>query len=122
MDFPMMTPELIAEHAHELFRKDTGYSNKTTKALDKEICASLIGTTYDVCSEVWNLINPSETEDLRKSHPKHLLWACLFIKCYCTEEILTRVVGGVDTKTYRKWVWLFVTAISELKPRVVSCV
>ena len=29
-------------------------------------------------------------------------------------------IGGVDEKTYRKWLWLFVTAISYLEYPVVS--
>jgi hypothetical protein len=120
MKFPTVTPDVCAAIAREIFSKETGYSNKTTKALDKEICESLIGTSYDVCSEVWNLINPSETEELEGAHPKHLLWALLFLKCYCTMPILTRVVGGVDEKTFRKWTWVFVAAVAGLKPRVVS--
>jgi hypothetical protein len=43
-----MTPDLCAQHARVLFKKDTGYSNKTDKELDKEICESLIGTTVQV--------------------------------------------------------------------------
>jgi hypothetical protein len=33
-----MTPDLCAQHTRILFKKDTGYSNKTDKELDKEIC------------------------------------------------------------------------------------
>jgi hypothetical protein len=121
MKFPTaVTPNVLGAIAREIFSKETGYSNKTAKALDKEICESLIGTSYAVCSELWNLINPSETEELESAHPKHLFWALLFLKCYCTEPILTRVVGGVDGKTFRKWTWGFVEAIAGLKPRVVS--
>ena len=38
-----MTPATIADHARELFKKSTGYANKTMKKLDEEICKSLIG-------------------------------------------------------------------------------
>lgn len=120
MKFYTMNPEVCGRLAREVFHKDTGYDNKTQKVLDEEICVSLIGTSYNICSEMWNLINPLETEDLQGSHTKHLFWALLFLKCYCTEPILTRVVGGVDAKTYRKWTWLFVDAIAKLKPGVVS--
>ena len=47
-----MNPETCAIQARELFKKETGYSNKTTKALDQEICESLIKTTYEVASKV----------------------------------------------------------------------
>ena len=102
-----------------MFQKP-GYSNKTMEALDEEICQSLIGTSYVVASELWNLIQPSTKEELEDAHPKHLLWALLMLKCYCTMPVLTRVVGGVDKKTFRKWAWAFVFAISDLKNRVVS--
>jgi hypothetical protein len=97
-----MTPAMFATVAREVFDKKTGYSNKTIRALDNEICESLIGTSYEVCSELWNLISPTDTVNLKGGHPKHLLWALLFLKCYCIEPILTRVVGGVDGKTFRK--------------------
>jgi hypothetical protein len=45
MKFPTVTPDVCAAIAREIFSKETGYSNKTTKALDKEICESLIGTS-----------------------------------------------------------------------------
>jgi hypothetical protein len=89
MDFPIVTPATIADHARELFKKDTGCANKTMKKLDEETCKSLIGTTYDAASEAWNLINPSETAALQGAKPKHLLWTLLFLNCCCTMPILT---------------------------------
>lgn len=122
MKFPTLTPSLCASLARDVFSKNTGYSNKTNKALDQEICKSLLGTSYTVCSEIWNLVNPLESDvlQLQKAHPRHLFWALLFLNCYCTIPILTRVVGGVDDKTFREWSWLFVKEIANLKPRVVS--
>jgi hypothetical protein len=34
--------------------------------------------------------------------------------------ILTRGVGGVDEKTYKFWVFLFIEALAGMKQRVVS--
>ena len=121
MERTTICPDECASIAREIFGKK-GYLNKTTHALDKEICSSLIGTSYSVCSELWNLMELSNKEGTKGAKPKHLFWALLFLKCYCTEAILTRVVGGVDEKTFRKWTWLFVGSIAELKPRVVSVV
>jgi hypothetical protein len=59
MEFQTMTPAMFATVARAVFDKETGYSNKTTRALDNEICESLIGTSYEVCSELWNLISPT---------------------------------------------------------------
>ena len=119
MLFPVLTPDIAASLAREEFGLDSGYQNKTAKATDKEICQSLLGTSYVVCSELWNLIDPENNENVRGAHPKHLFWALLLLKTYCIEPILTRVVGGVDTGTFRKWAWLFVSEIASLKPRVV---
>jgi hypothetical protein len=109
-----MTPAMFATVAREVFDTKTGYSNKTISALDNEICESLIGTLYEVCSELWNLISPTYIVNLQGGHPKHLLWALLFLKYYCIEPILTRVVGGVMEKhAFRKWwAWLFVGVVS----------
>jgi hypothetical protein len=116
MRYPSLTPELCSELACKEFGIEGGYRNKTNKALDEEICQSLIGTSYLVCSELWNYIEPHNKDELKSAHPKHLFWALLFLKTYCTESILRRVVGG----GVRDWSWKFVDEISALKPRVVS--
>jgi hypothetical protein len=122
MEFPSLTPDLCGTLAREVFGLPKYNSNKTNEALDKEICESFIGTSYNVCSELWNLINPSMKTELQGAHPKHLFWTLLFLKCYCIEPVLIRVVGGVDPKTYRKWVRLFIPAISGLKADVVGTI
>lgn len=129
MNFENLSPDMCAILAREMFKKETGYTNKTNTKLDEEICSSLIGTTYNVCSELWNHIDPLNNLALQElhpkiqiqqAHPKHLFWALLFLKCYCTEPILTRLVGGVDNKTFRKWSWAFVDGISLLKQRIIK--
>jgi hypothetical protein len=66
-----MTPSAFAEVARDTFRKKGGYKNKTNKGLDLEICQSLLGCSYEICSELWNLILPPAKAD-KDSHPKHL--------------------------------------------------
>ena len=114
-----MTPILCAELARDEFGTSGGYKSKSTAALDKEICQSLIGTSFNVCSELWNLIDPVNTIN-GNPQPKHLFWALLLMNTYCTEPILIRVVGGVDSGTFRKWAWLFIDKIAALKSEVVS--
>jgi hypothetical protein len=72
-----------------------------------------------VCSEIWNLIDPQNKDELKNAEPKHLFWVLLFLKTYCTEPVLRRVVGGVDGGTFRVWTWKFVKEASDLKPRVI---
>ena len=120
MQYPVLTPDLCAQLARNEFRIQGGYGNKTDNVLDKEICQSLLGTSYIVCSELWNNIDPGNKSVLTNAEPKHLFWALLFLETYCTEAVLRRVVGGVDAGTFRQWSWKFVKEISDLKPKIVS--
>jgi hypothetical protein len=120
MLFPTLTPDVCATLARDEFDIPGGYKNKTYKAIDKEICQSLIGTSYVVCSELWNLIDPQNDEDLKNAHPKHLFWGLLLLKTYCTGPVLKHIVGCNDAGTFRYWSWLFANKIASLKPTVVS--
>lgn len=42
------------------------------------------------------------------------------MKIYESESVLASMVGPVDEKTFRKWAWAFVVAISDLQDSVVS--
>jgi hypothetical protein len=80
------------------------------------------GTSPGVCSYIWSLIFPS----LHRNHESHgvqffhLLWGLMFLKVYETDSVLAGIVGGIDEKTFRKWKWILVKAISDLKSTVVS--
>jgi len=119
MKFETIEVDSLAEIARDMFQKQGGYNNKTLKALDEEIQESLIGVPYVVAAEAWNLIEPSAKENLRGSHPKHLLWTLVQLKCYCIEPVATRLVGGVDSKTFAKWTTLFRAELSALLPNVI---
>jgi hypothetical protein len=51
--------------------------------------------------------------------PKHLLWACLFLKTYGKEGTHC-ALAQCDPKTFRGWVWAVIRAISFVEPLVVS--
>jgi hypothetical protein len=120
IQFPSITPAEHAKIARDTFKKKNGCKNKTTTRLDHEICQSLIGTSYEICAELWNLINPVLSVS-RDAQPKHLLWGLLLMKQCSTEEVNARLVGGADNKTHRKWSWLFIEqAIANLKASVAS--
>ena len=121
MLFPSLSEELCGELARDLFGNPNANKNKTNAALDKEICESLIGTPYRVAAELWNMINPLENDQIPPgAHPNHLFWTLCFLKNYCTELVMVRLVGFVDPKTFRKWVWIFVPAIAAQRVDVVS--
>ena len=50
---------------------------------------------------------------------KHLMWTLCFLKVYPTEQVLCSLCGGIDPKTARKWVWLFIAALSELELELI---
>ena len=77
------------------------------------------GTSAPVVAQLWDWIDPLNSMPQGVKHC-HLLWALYFLKTYPTEEPGSGSVGGYDEKTWRKWVKLFVTAISYLEYRVVS--
>jgi len=62
-----------------------------------------------------NLYNVHLTESTSVStHPNHLLWGLMFLKVYGTEPIHASIVGA-NEKTFRKWQWLIITALSNIK-------
>jgi hypothetical protein len=50
---------------------------------------------------------------------EHLLWTLMFMKTYAKQKTLCSLCGGIDPQTLKKWVKLFVEAISSLEPMVV---
>ena len=69
----------------------------------------MFGTSPYICFTLWKRIAVPEG-----SSPKHLLWALMLLKTYAVQELLASLCG-VDEKTFRKWSWVFVNAISVLE-------
>ena len=71
---------------------------------------------------LWTMLESQDTiEDLEGSLKlEHLFWALNFLKNYANESVNSDEFG-VDSKTYRKWFWIYVKAIASLAPKVVSC-
>ena len=57
---------------------------------------------------------------VNKANPFHLFWALKFLKNYETESVCAAKFDGVDEKTLRKWVWFYISGISQLASKVVS--
>ena len=72
---------------------------------------------------IWKLLANNDLLP-EKAQIKHLLWALFFMKVYPKQGPACSVVGGsngaVDPKTFGKWVWMFIQAIANLEPVVVS--
>jgi hypothetical protein len=89
-----------------------------TNTKSKRSFKAKFGTSPEVCSELWERLQPHQPKG---ALPKHLLRALLFLKLYCSEDVLSDM-AGTTRKTFRKWLWLMVKAISKVKPQVVrSC-
>jgi len=71
---------------------------------------AIFGTSPEVCSKLWNMIRPEKNGVL----PKHLLWELIFLKISTTESVMSSIFKD-DEKTYRLWVWYFISCISKLK-------
>jgi hypothetical protein len=85
--------------------------HRNTQFLSK-FC-SHFGVTPEMCCIIWNkCFFPLGV------NPEHLLWALLFLKLYATEEVLCNF-AGTTRKTFRKWTWIVIKAISQLAPQVV---
>eukprot|EP00171_Calliarthron_tuberculosum_P023605 IDg23605t1 len=73
----------------------------------------LFGVTPEVCCVVWNQLLGKMPKG---AQPHHLLWSLLFLKLYANEHC-NRLLSGADEKTFRKWAWIFIGLIAELKVR-----
>ena len=91
----------------KIFRRALGLS----RTIRSRRFSALFGTTPAVCSTVWNLLLEKIPQS---SRPEHLLWAFLFLKVYAIEHVNCALVQA-DKKTWRKWVWTVVEAISNLQ-------
>jgi hypothetical protein len=78
---------------------------------------AFFGIKAERASEVWSLLLGHNLMP-PKAEPEHLLWALLFLKLYCIEEVLVTLLGR-DDGTIRKWVWLMVEAMHNLSKKLV---
>ena len=51
---------------------------------------------------------------------EYLMWALLFMQLYPKKEVMCVLIQVHDSKTYRKRIWSFIEAISDLASEVVS--
>jgi len=108
--------------AHEIL--GTKYSGGEMSKSLKEEWMSHFGTMPEKCHWLWIMIDPEGTETMGGVQPIHLLWALYFLRTYPSSESTAKSGCGnpCTPKTWRKWIHLFVDAISYLESRVVSCI
>ena len=95
-----------------------GLRERSTQTEDLEF-RSFFGCSVAVFLSLWSLLGTTDTIP-EGGTITHLLWTLLFLKVYSNAKSLCALVGGVDPETFRKWTWLFIPAIANLEPLVVS--
>jgi len=103
--------------------RNRNHRNNSSEATEMRIFRELFGTRLLVVENLWFLLDELSLHP-EGGLPKHLLWALHFMKAHPLQAQGWAAVGGsggaVDPKTYRKWVWVYIEAISDLKLEVVS--
>lgn len=88
------------------------------KGDDKDF-RSFFGAPMSLIHMIWTKIVAKAP--LRKNaHPKHLLWALLFLKTYGTTAVLRRLCGWPSRMEHREWTWYFIERIAALHPDVIK--
>jgi hypothetical protein len=109
--------------ARVIMNRNRNHRNDSSEATEMRIFRELFGTRLLVVENLWFLLDELSLHP-EGGLPKHLLWALHFMKAYPLQAQRCAAVGGsggaVDPKTYRKWVWAYIEAVSDLKLEVVS--
>ncbi len=103
----MLSPQSFLLRGLDIMNKSLTSSDK----INNRRFRSHFGISPKVCYCVWMKslsYHPTGSKDI------HLLMALHFLKCYNTESVNASLFQ-VDEKTYRKWQWIFVRIIAELK-------
>lgn len=106
-DINSCTPEFFEFIGANLYNVHLTESTSVSKRRFR----ACFGVNPKICAILWDLIRP---EVPRTTHPNHLLWGLMFLKVYGTEPIHASIVGA-NEKTFRKWQWLIITALSNIK-------
>ena len=105
-----MTILLIWRRNPEIRRSDL------SKSLDFR---EQFGCALIVVHMVWSLLESRKLIQ-KEGRIHHLLWALSFMKTYDKENTMCNLIYIRDSKTFRKWAWLFIDSIAELESSVVS--
>ena len=77
------------------------------------------GAEPPIMAELWTRITPEKTMP-QGVKAEHIMQVLYLLTVYNIEEVNTQnVVGNPVEKTFRKWVWLFIEAISYQEYPVV---
>ena len=89
-----------------------------SESIEERRFRSTFGVDYLVCAIAWEWLILKETIP-KGGRKKHFLWACLQLMVYPSENFISTLLD-VDEKTFCKWSWIFLLALSDLETDVVS--
>jgi hypothetical protein len=113
----IIDPQNFVECAFGMLNGGKTDRNESASALTqmRHFC-SHFGTTPRTCATIWEHLMSNGAHGAR---PKHLLWALLLFKLYLLENG-NAAMTGADEKTFRKWSWLVVGLIIDIKEELMS--
>lgn len=110
------TPTMKLSITSEAFAKlGSDIATRSTGNIDERTFVAFCGTTPLIISEIWDLV---EMKLPKARLPKHVLWACMFMKLHLPEDVLI-VLLGTTKPTLRKWAWKVIECIALLSPQVI---
>src|SRR5689334_5252900 len=72
---------------------------------------ALFGVSFQILLSLWDILQQNAPVQFRR---EHLLWGLYFLKVYPTETVAS-CFFAVTEKTWRKWIFVVVQAISQLE-------
>jgi hypothetical protein len=99
----------------DFFRTCGGHmATKKDKLVDERTFVAFYGTTPNIVLEVWEYCErPTGT------HPKHLLWALMYLKLYNSLDVMA-VLCGTSKPTFNKWIWPWIDSVAVASQKIVS--
>jgi len=80
--------------------------------MDCQCWMSCFGAEPEVVVNLWMRIDPKMTMP-KGAKAKHIMWTLYVLKLYNAQEVnIQNIDRNPVEKTFRKWVWLFIEAIS----------
>ena len=107
MATPSFPPAAFITASEPMLRRAPGLSI----IVQRRRFRALFGATPSVCASAWGSMHASLP---RAANASHFLWGLLFLKTYSSEHV-SSAIAGVDEKTFRKWCWIIVSALSSLQ-------
>ena len=115
------TPETFRSLGFELVHRNPHGVAPRSRATEMKEFRALFGTWWTICAIMWRMIRDNCPHYLTQSaRPHHLLWALAYMKLDISQEVIARSTCDTSPKTFGKWAWHFIDAMSYLEGSVVS--